>query len=248
MLKYDFAGRVAIVTGGTRGIGAACTQALLQAGATVVATYSGNTAAANAFRDSLGELSARLETVAFDVSDYSACESFFNEFDKKYSTLDILIHSAGIRQDSVVAMMPPETWNKVLDVNLGGAFNMSKLGVLRMVQKRYGRIVLVTSPVGRMGFAGQANYGASKAGLVALCKSLAKEVARRKITVNCVSPGFIDTAFISELPEEQKKEYQGLVPLRRFGKSEEIANAALFLATEESEYITGTVLEVSGGL
>lgn len=249
MISYDFSGKTAIVTGGTRGIGAAVTVALLKAGCQVMATYAGNREAAEAFAGSLdSSLSCRLETSAFEVSDYKACEAFFEEYDRTHESLDILVNSAGIRRDSVVAMMPEENWNRVLDVNLGGAFNMAKLAVLRMVRKRYGRIILITSPVGRLGFAGQANYGASKAGLVALAKSLAKEVARRKITVNCVSPGFIDTAFIMDLPEEQKKEYQALVPLHRFGRPEEVANGVMFLASEEAEYVTGTVLEISGGL
>ncbi|MBP1584052.1 MAG: 3-oxoacyl-ACP reductase FabG [Victivallales bacterium] len=249
MLKYDFAGQTAIVTGGTRGIGAAITTALLQAGARVMATFASNAQAADKFRQSLpADLADRLETASFDVSDYETCEQFFHEFDATHPSLDILVHSAGIRQDAVTAMMPRETWQRVLDVNLGGAFNMAKLATLRMVSRRYGRILLLTSPVGRLGFAGQANYGASKAGLVALAKSLAKETARRKITVNCLSPGFIDTDFIATLPEEQRQEYQKLVPERRFGRPEEVANAALFLLSEEAEYITGTVLEISGGL
>ena len=248
MIAYDFAGRNAIVTGGTRGIGAAVTEALLRAGCRVTATCAGNMSAAKAFAERLGALSEHLETVAFDVGDYKACESFFADYDASHEPPDILVHSAGIRQDGVVALMPVEQWRRVLEVNLDGAFNMSKLAVQRMAGRRYGRIVLLTSPVGRMGFAGQANYAASKAGLVAMARSLAREVARRKITVNCVSPGFIDTDFIAGLPDEQKQEYKAMVPMRRFGRPEEVARAVLFLASEESEYLTGTVLEVSGGL
>jgi 3-oxoacyl-[acyl-carrier protein] reductase len=248
MIKYDFSGQVALVTGGTRGIGAAVSSALLQAGANVIATYAGNRAAAEEFAAAQGDLRNRLELHCFDVSDYAAVETFFRQFDLKHDRLDILVNSAGIRQDAVVAMLPEEQWQRVLAVNLNGAFNMAKMSVLRMMRNRYGRIILLSSPIGRLGFAGQANYAASKAGLEALCKSLCKEVAKRKITVNCVSPGFIDTDFISNLPPEQSKEYQQMVPLRRFGTPAEVANAVLFLATQEAEYISGSVLEISGGL
>lgn len=248
MITYDFSGQIAVVTGGTRGIGAAIAAALLRAGATVVATYAGNREAAEAFVRSQGEHQERLRTFGFDVSDYAAAADFFKEFDTLYPKLDILVSSAGIREDAVVPMMHAGVWSRVLDVNLNGAFNVAKPAVLRMIQRRYGRILFLTSPVGRIGFAGQANYAASKAGLVALAKSLSKEVARRNITVNCVSPGFIDTDFIGNLPEEQIKEYQAMVPLKRFGRPEEVAEAALFLLADSSRYITGTVLEVSGGL
>ncbi|MFA6928739.1 MAG: 3-oxoacyl-ACP reductase FabG [Lentisphaeria bacterium] len=248
MIHYDFTGQTAIVTGGTRGIGAAVSTALLKAGAHVVATYAGNHEAAAAFVAAQGELAQALEIHSFDVSDYSQAEAFFREFDSRHPRQDILVNCAGIREDAVVAMMPPAAWQRVLEVNLNGAYHMAKLSVLRMLQHRYGRIIFLTSPVGRIGFAGQANYAASKAGLLALCRSLSKEVAKRKITANCVSPGFIATDFIGNLPPEQLKAYQDMVPLKRFGRAEEVANAVLFLASEESEYATGMVLEISGGL
>lgn len=246
MLSFDFSGQTAIVTGGTRGIGAAISCALLQAGAEVVATYGGNTAAAEKFLAENGN--GHLSLSRFNVADYAECEEFFNGFDKAHERLDILVASAGIRQDAVAAMMPSENWRNVLDVNLTGSFNCAKLAILRMVRARYGRIVFITSPVGRMGFPGQANYAASKAGLVGMAKSMARETARRGITVNCVSPGFIATDFIGNLPDEQVKEYTKMVPANRFGKPEEVASATLFLASREAAYITGTVLEISGGL
>lgn len=248
MITYDFTDQIALVTGGTRGIGAAISAALLKAGATVVATYASNFEAAETFARSQGEHQERLRTFGFDVSDYAATQAFFTEFDALYPQLDILVSSAGVREDAVVPMMQPEVWSRVLDVNLNGAFNVAKPAVLRMLQRRYGRVLFITSPVGRIGFAGQANYAASKAGLVALAKSMSKEVARRNITVNCVSPGFIDTDFIGNLSEEQIKEHRALVPLKRFGHPEEVADAVLFLLDESSRYITGTVLEISGGL
>ena len=249
MNTYDFQGQMALVTGGTRGIGAAITRALLNAGAQVVATYGGNAEAAKAFVASLPEEQAsRLETAAFDVADDQQVEEFFKGFDQTHERLDVTVNCAGIRQDGVVAMLPEESWRRVLAVNLDGAFHVAKQSVLRMLTHRYGRIVLLTSPMGRIGWLGQANYSSSKAGLVAFCKSLAKEVARRGITVNCVSPGFIDTDFIGNLPPEQKQEYAKLVPVRRFGTPEEVADATLFLVSRSSAYITGSVLEISGGL
>ena len=249
MNTYDFQGQTAVVTGGTRGIGAAVTRALLSNGAQVVATYGGNAAAAQAFVEALpAEQRARLETAAFDVADATQVEEFFKRFDQSHDRLDVTVNCAGIRQDGVVAMLPEDSWQRVLDVNLGGAFHVAKQSVLRMLARRYGRIVLLTSPMGRIGWMGQANYASSKAGLVGFCKSLAKEVARRGITVNCVSPGFIDTDFIGNLPAEQKQEYAKLVPVRRFGAPEEVADATLYLASPSAAYVTGTILEISGGL
>ena len=145
-------------------------------------------------------------------------------------------------------MMTSDDWNRVIEVNLTGTYLMSKQAVLLMMKKKYGRIINITSPVADLGFAGQANYAASKAGQVAFTKSLAKETAKKKITVNCVSPGFILTDFIKDLPQEQLAAYKKMVPMRRFGTAEEVADAVLFLASDRASYITGTVLDITGGL
>jgi len=245
---YDFTGQTAVVTGGTRGIGRGVATAFIEAGAVVIATYAGNESAAAAFATELGPLSERLKLERFDVSDYDAVESFYRRLEEEYETLEVLVNNAGIRRDSVVGMMPPEDWQRVVDVNLKGTFAMSKFAVHKMMQARYGRIITVTSPSGRIGFAGQANYAATKAGQVAFTRSLAREVAKRGITVNCVSPGFIDTDFIGDLPEEQRQEYRGMIPVRRFGKPADVANAVLFLAARGTAYVTGATLEVTGGL
>ena len=248
-MDNEYQNRIAVVTGGTRGIGGAVSRALLARGCTVYALFGGNTANAEAFRDSLPEEEReRCILKAVDVSDCQAVEAFFDDFDKANDSLDYMVNCAGIRQDGVVAMLSEASWRRVLEVNLDGAFHMAKQSVLRMLKKRFGRIVFVTSPMGRLGWNGQANYAASKAGLVGMCRSLAKEVARRGITCNCVSPGFIDTDFIGNLTDEQKREYVALVPCRRFGTVEEVAEAVRYLIGDASGYVTGTVLEISGGL
>ena len=248
MLTYDFSGQTAVVTGGTRGIGGAISAAFLRTGARVIATYAGNEAAAEEFAAAHADAADRLELRKFDVGDYEQVQEFFRHVDQTCETLEVLVNNAGIRRDSVVGMMPAEDWRKVIDTNLTGTYNMSKFAVMKMMQSRYGRIVNITSPSGRIGFEGQANYAATKAGIVAFAKSLCKEVAKRKITVNCVSPGFIDTDFISELPGDQLKAYRGMVPLKRFGTADEVATCVLFLASQEAAYVTGAVLEVTGGV
>ncbi|MBI4665764.1 MAG: 3-oxoacyl-ACP reductase FabG [Nitrospinae bacterium] len=244
----EFDGQTAIVTGGTRGIGGAVSAAFLSAGAKVVAVYGGNEEQANKFRERNAAFGDRLEVARVDVADHSAVEEFFNQFESKHKSLEALVNNAGIRRDAVVGMMAEADWRAVLDTNLTGTFNMSKFGVRAMMKNRYGRIINITSPCGEYGFAGQANYAASKAGQVGLTRSLSKEVAGRKITVNCVSPGFIDTDFIGDLPEDMKKAYTNQVPLKRFGTAEEVARLVLFLASRESSYITGSVMEITGGL
>ncbi len=247
-LRYDFSGQTILITGGTRGIGRAVSEAFLDAGATVLAVYAGNRQAADAFAAAHAAAADRLEVHALDVGDYPQVERFFKELDGRHARLDVLVNNAGIRRDAVVGMMPPESWQQVIQTNLTGTYTMSKFAVLKMMQARYGRIVTITSPSGVIGFEGQANYAASKAGQVAFCRSLAREVARRNITVNCVSPGFIATDLIADLPAEQAAAYRQMVPLRRFGEPPEVAAAVLFLASSAAAYITGAVLDVTGGL
>ena len=244
-----FAGQTAVVTGGTRGIGRAITKALLAEGATVWASYQGNEAAAEALKAECAAHAERLHTSKFAVGDYAACEAFWSILETNAPNgVQILVNNAGIRRDQIVGMMTPEQWNEVLQTNLAGSFYMSKFATLAMMRKRYGRIVMVTSPAGAHGFQGQANYSASKAGQIGLMRSLAREVGKRKITVNCVSPGFIDTELIADLPEEIKKEHLSMVPVGRFGSADEVAWAVLMLCAREAAYIHGTTLEVTGGI
>lgn len=249
MLKFDFSNQTALVTGGTRGIGRAISEAFLAAGARVIAVYAGNDEAAGAFKKSLGARGEMLLLRKCDVSNYADVEALFKELDPLLPDgLQILVNNSGIRRDAVLAMMKPEDWHAVLNVNLSGTFNMSKFAVLAMLRKRYGRIVNITSPCGHFGFEGQSNYAASKAGQVALARSLSKEVATRGITVNCVSPGFIATELIGDLPEKLRAQYAAQIPLKKFGAPEDVAGSVLFLSSRESAYITGSVLEVTGGL
>jgi len=245
-MNFDFSQYHVVVTGGTRGIGKAIVKAFLGCGAKVVATYAGNESAADELRKETD--GQPLDLFRFDVADYAQAEEFFRAYDQKYSSLEVLVNNAGIRRDAIVGMMSSEDWTRVLSVNLTGAFNMSKLAVQRMMSNRYGRIIGITSPSGRFGFEGQANYASAKAGMVALIRCLSKETGKRKITANCVSPGFIDTELIADLPEELRKEYLKDIPLKRFGTPEDVSAAVLFLASHEAAYITGATLEVTGGL
>jgi 3-oxoacyl-[acyl-carrier protein] reductase len=246
---HGIAGQTAVVTGGTRGIGAAITESLLEEGCVVHALYQGNAEAARALADRCARHGERLRTHQVDVADAAAVEGFWNGLEKSAPDgVQILVNNAGIRRDAIVGAMNPDDWKRVLDVNLTGSFLMSKHAVLNMMRRRYGRIVLITSPAADQGFEGQAAYAASKAGQQGLMRSLAREVGKRKITVNCVSPGFIETELIADLGAEQKAAYVEMVPIRRFGTAAEVAYAVLALCSPRATYIHGTTLEVTGGL
>jgi 3-oxoacyl-[acyl-carrier protein] reductase len=243
------AGQTAVVTGGTRGLGAAISTALLESGATVHAVYRQDQAAARAFADRSAAHGARLSLHRLDVADYAAVDAFWQKLETSApGGVQILVNNAGIRRDAIVGTMSPEDWKAVIDTNLSGSFHMSKFAVRSMLRGRYGRIVLVTSPAGGHGFAGQGNYSASKAGQVGFMRALAREVAKKKITVNCVSPGFVETELIADLPEEKRQEHLGMIPMGRFGRPEEIAWAVLALCSSEASYVNGAVLEVTGGI
>ena len=245
----SFEGQNVVITGGTRGLGRAMVLDFLNHGARVLATYHSNEDAARALQDDAGEHAERLSTHRFDVADHAACEAFWSEVEETVPDgIQVVVCNSGIRRDGLIAAMAPEDWNAVIQTNLTGSYTMAKHAVLNMMRKRYGRIILVTSPAGQFGFEGQTNYSASKAGQVGLMRSLCKEVAKRKITVNCVSPGFIETELIADLPEEMASAYKKSVPVKRFGTPEEVAYAVRCLASPDASYITGTTLEVAGGL
>lgn len=247
-MNFNFENKVVVVTGGTRGIGKGVTTNFLEHGAKVIATYTSNDEAANSFKDSLGELAKNIDLRKFDVSKEDQVAEFYTYLESEYERVDVLVNNSGIRRDNVLALMPSEDWNSVMDVNLTGTFLMTKMAIPLMMRNRFGRVINMSSVGGALGLSGQANYAASKAGQVALSKSLSKEVGKKGITVNNICPGFIETELIADLPPEQVKEYKKQVPLKRFGKVEEVANAVLFLASEHAGYITGTSLEITGGL
>jgi 3-oxoacyl-[acyl-carrier protein] reductase len=248
MTVHDFTGQTVIVTGGTRGIGKAISQSFLKAGAKVIASYSSNQAAADQFKQENVQYADRLDLQQFDVASYEEVEKFYKYVEEKHGSFEVLVSNAGIRKDSVLGMMKEADWRDVINVNLNGNFNMCKFAVMAMMRKRYGRIIITTSPMGKHGSEGQSNYAASKAGQVGLVRSLAKEVATRGITVNCVSPGFIATEFIGDLPEKLQQAYLSMIPMRRLGRVDEVAECVLFLASKEASYVTGATLEVAGGL
>jgi 3-oxoacyl-[acyl-carrier protein] reductase len=247
---FNFEGQRIIITGGTRGIGGGLSEAFLKAGGTVIATYTRNDEAAQKFKWEMENKypNSALDIRKFDVSNNEAVESFFQYLDEAYSSVEVLVNNSGIRRDGLGALMSQNDWKQVLEINLDGTFYMSKQAILRFMKKRYGRIINISSVGGKLGLAGQANYSASKAAQIAMAKSLSKEVGKKGITINSICPGFIETDLISDLPEEQKSFYKKQVPLRRFGKVEEVAHGVLFLASKEASYISGTSLDISGGL
>jgi len=245
---YDFKGQTVIVTGGTRGIGKAIAESFLKAGAKVIVTYSTNEAAAARFKQDNSQFAKNIDIQKLDVTKYEEVEKVFRYIETNYESFEVLVNNAGIRKDSVLAMMKESDWHDVMNVNLTGTFFMCKFAIKILMRRRYGRIINISSVMERYAFEGQANYAASKAGLIALTKSLSKEVATRGITVNCVSPGFIATELIQDLPDKLREAYLARIPVKRFGSPEEVAACVLFLASKEASYVTGSTLEVSGGL
>lgn len=248
MTTYNFEDQNIVITGGTRGIGAGIAKAFLNSGARVIATYAGNDEKAQSFKGSLAELGERLTLRKFDVANKEAVEAFWNAMGEEFGQIHVLVNNAGIRRDNILASLDENSWDQVMDTNLKGTYLMSQGAVLNMMKNRYGRIINMSSIGGILGLPGQANYAASKAGQVAIAKTLSKEVGKRGITVNCVLPGFIETELIADLPPEQVKEYKKDVPLKRFGTTDEVAHAVMFLASKEAAYMTGSTLEITGGL
>jgi acetoacetyl-CoA reductase len=243
-----FDGRVAFVTGGTRGIGAAVTRSLAQNGAHVAAGY-------NRAYEHAAKLASELENDGLSVSlhqgnvgDPEDCQRVIDDVLASWGRVDILVNNAGVTLDKTVRKMTVDDWHAVLRVNLSGAFYMTKAVLEHMIERGSGRIVNISSVIADIGNIGQANYAASKSGMFGFSKSLAREMARRGITVNCVAPGFIDTDMVAAIPPEVLTTVVDGIPVGRLGRPEEVARAVCFLADDESSYITGTVLAVNGGL
>jgi 3-oxoacyl-[acyl-carrier protein] reductase len=245
-MHLDLNGRVALVTGASRGIGRAVALTLAGAGATVVAAARGDHASATV--DAIVAAGGRARAASLDLTDAASIDAVVRQAVEEHARIDILVNNAGITRDQLMLRMKREDWDTVIETNLTGAYLCSQAVLKTMVKQRYGRIVCISSVVGQTGNAGQANYAASKAGLIGLAKSLAREVASRHITVNVVAPGFIDTDMTRAVPETVQQEWVKSIPVGRLGTPEDVARAVCFLASEGASYITGHVLAVNGGM
>lgn len=244
----SLAGKVAVVTGGGRGIGRAICLRLAKMGAKVVINYVSRPASAEKTKALVEEMGSECLVVKFDVADGSQVQEAFKQISKECGRIDILVCNAGITRDGLLARMKEEEWDLVMAVNLKGAFNCVKAACKPMMKQRWGRIIVITSVVGFTGNAGQVNYSAAKAGLVGLTRSTARELAARSITVNCVAPGYIDTDMTSGLPEEVKEKILSEIPLASLGEPDDIAGAVAYLASEDARYVTGQAIHVNGGM
>ncbi len=241
-------GRAAIVTGSSRGIGRAIALALARAGADVLVNYTGREAEAGAVVDGIKAMGRRALAFRANVSSPDEAAGMVAAALENFGRLDLLVNNAGITRDNLIPRIREEDWDAVLSVNLKGAFNCIKAAVRPMLKARWGRIINISSVVGVSGNAGQANYAASKAGLIGITKSAAREFGSRNITVNAVAPGFIVTEMTGGLPEEVKNRMLAETPLGRLGTPEEVASVVVFLAGEDASYITGQVIMVDGGM
>ncbi|WP_300258254.1 3-oxoacyl-[acyl-carrier-protein] reductase [Clostridium sp.] len=240
--------KVAIVTGGTRGIGRAIALKLAHEGANIVINYRNSDKEAEELKAILEEKGVKVLTVKCDISNFEDSKNFIDKCKEVFGKIDILVNNAGITKDTLIMRMKEEDFDSVIDVNLKGTFNCAKHASAIMLKQRFGKIINMTSVVGIVGNAGQVNYAASKAGVIGLTKSLAKELGSRGITVNAVAPGFINTDMTASLSEKVKEEASKNIPLKRLGEPEDVANLVGFLASDVANYITGQVINVDGGM
>ena len=245
---FELTGKTAVVTGGSRGIGRAICLKLAGQGANIVLNYAGNAAAAEETRAACEALGVRALAVQGDVADPAACNALIDTAIEAFGQVDILVCNAGITRDNLLMRMSDEEFQKVIDTNLKGTFHCMRAVIRPMMKKRRGRIISISSVVGLIGNAGQINYAASKAGVIGMTRSLAREVASRDITVNAVAPGFIRTDMTDVLSDAVKEGILRSIPLGKLGEAEDVANTVLFLASDEAAYITGQVLSVDGGM
>lgn len=240
--------KVALITGAARGIGEAIAEKFASEGYDLIINYVGDGIDLNALNEKYSKYNVKAAFLKADVSNYSECEAMVNEAIKEFGKIDVLVNNAGITKDGLLMRMSEDDFDKVLNVNLKGTFNMSKIVSTLMMRNKFGRIVNIASVVGVSGNAGQCNYAASKAGIIGFTKSLAKELASRNVLANCVAPGFINTAMTAVLPDNVKEGINSQIPMKRMGNASEIANAVFFLGNTENTYITGQVLNVDGGM
>ena len=241
-------GKVAVVTGASRGIGRQIAKTMAREGATVIVNYNGSAAKAEEVVAEITEAGGQAEAIQCNISDYAASQEFLANVISKYKRIDILVNNAGITRDNLLMKMSEEDFDAVLATNLKGAFNCTKHVSRQMLKQKSGRIINISSVSGVMGNVGQANYCASKAGVIGLTKSVARELGSRGITVNAIAPGFIETEMTEVLSEDVKKAMGDQIPLKRFGKTEDIAEMAVFLASDKAAYVTGQVISVDGGM
>lgn len=244
----DLSKKVALITGAGRGIGAAIAKELASKGAYVVINYSGNDEAAKLTLKEVEELGGKGELYKCNVSDFAQVEDMIKSIISKHNRIDILVNNAGITKDDLVMKMTEEEFDKVIDVNLKGTFNTIRHVTKYMLKQRSGRIINMSSVVGILGNAGQVNYSASKAGVIGITKSTAKELASRNITVNAIAPGYIDTDMTRVLKDEVKSSIVNTIPLKRMGQVSDIAKTVAFLVSDYASYITGQVISVDGGM
>jgi 3-oxoacyl-[acyl-carrier protein] reductase len=241
--------KVAIVTGGSRGIGEAIVLKLAENGAHVAFSYVSSDEKANALQEKLQSFGVKAKAYKSNAADFSDCEKMVNDVIKEYGTVDILVNNAGISKDNLLLRMTPEQWDEVMGTNLKSVFNMTKQVIRPMMKARKGSIINMSSIIGMRGNAGQSSYAASKAGIIGFTKSIAAELGSRNIRCNAIAPGFVETDMTHYLKEgEAAKTFLDKIPLGRFGSAEEIANVTLFLASDLSSYITAQVISVCGGL
>ena len=240
-------GKVALVTGASRGIGRAIGIALAQAGATVAGTATSD-AGAQTFSDALAAGGFKGSGVVMNVNDAAQVETALDAVQKQFGAIDVLVNNAGITRDNLLMRMKDEEWDDIMATNLKSVYRLSKAVVRGMMKARAGRIINITSVIGAMGNAGQTNYAAAKAGVVGFSKALARELGSRNITVNCVAPGFIETDMTKALPDAQVKALLAQIPLGRLGHADDVAQAVVFLASPAAAYITGSTLHVNGGM
>jgi acetoacetyl-CoA reductase len=234
--------RVAIVTGGTRGIGEAISLALRDAGMTVAANYAGNEQKAREFTDRTG-----IKSYKWDVSDFDACLAGVQQVESELGPVDVLVNNAGITRDATMKRMSRQMWDEVIDVNLGGCFNMAKAVFEGMQARKFGRIVNIGSINGQAGQYGQVNYAAAKSGIHGFTKALAQEGARAGVTVNAIAPGYIDTEMVAAVPEDVLQKIVARIPVGRLGGAHEIARGVVFLCGEDAGFVTGSTLSINGG-
>jgi 3-oxoacyl-[acyl-carrier protein] reductase len=240
--------RTALVTGASRGIGRAIALALAEEGADVAVNYASSQAAAQDVVNQIRKMGRRAISAQADVADYPDTFRMAQDVLREFGHLDILVNNAGITSDKTFTKMDHASWRKVLAINLDGAFNCTKVFIDQMLKQSFGRVVNITSVIGQIGNFGQANYAASKAGVAALTKSLAKELAGKGVTVNAVAPGFIETEMVEAIPEKVRNRFLEQVPLRRFGRAEEVGRMVVYIVSPDGDYITGSELCLNGGL